>query len=303
MPVYWGSSAGVITVAGSGLNTELAICKLALTWLGGDPNSLNSVTTVTTNSSKEDIYCNQVYDSARKAVLEDFNWGFAKRHLQLAPADGYAASAYNAANLGGISQADPAVVTANGHGFSDGWLVKLNNVAGMTEMNGRIVRVANSTNNTFECYGLSSTKMNAYTSGGEAIRYEAYQDYRNGYAFRVPADFLRPIHVEGRPQWEVVGSGNSRRILSTEQYPIIEYIGDVTTVSEMSEGFKRAWAARIAAEIATPLVKTDAGVKAAWGFYQQVLERESKPSDARNADPKHLINERSSVLSEGGWVR
>lgn len=301
MPVYWASSAGIVTAAGSGLNTELAVCKLAMAWLGADPNALSSVTTTTSTSSKEDIYCNQVYDSARKAVLEDYNWQFAKRHLQLNPADGYAESNANASNIGGITSADPAVVTANSHGFTDGWLVKISNVAGMTEINNRVVRVANSTNNTFECYGLSSANMTTYTSGGEAIRYEAYSDYQRGYAFDVPADFLRAVQVEGRPQYEVVGSGNSRRILCTEQYPMIEYIADVTTVSEMSEGFKRAWAARIAAELAVPMAKDGTKLKDAWSYYQQVLERESKPSDARNVDPKHLIVEKSSVLSEGGW--
>lgn len=307
MPVYWASSAGAITSAGSGLSTELAVCKLAMTWLGADPSSLSNVTTITNNSSKEDTLCNVVYDSARKAVLEDYNWQFAKRHLMLNPADGYyespAANANNAyVPISAISKTDPAVITTNNnHGFKDGWLVKINNVSGMTQVNNRVVRVANNNGNTFEAYGLNSTNFNTYTSGGNAIRFEAYQDYTNGYTFIVPSDFLRPVHIEDRPQYEIVGSGNSQRILCTEQYPIIEYIADVTPVSEMTEGFKRAWAARIAAELANPLQKDNAAMKDMWQYYQQVLERESKPSDAHGVDPYHLIKETSSALEEGGW--
>jgi len=307
MPVYWASSAGIITSAGSGITTELAVCKLAMTWLGAEPAALSNVTTVTNNSSKEDTLCNVVYDSARKAVLEDYNWQFAKRHLMLNPQDGYYESPAGNANaayiaVSGITNADPAVVTTSAnHGFSDGFLVRLTDVAGMTQVNNRTVRCANSNATTFECYGLNSTSFNNYTSGGKAIRYEAYSDYQGGYVFDVPADFLRPVHIEGRPQYELVGSGNSQRILCTEQYPVVEYIADVTTVTEMSEGFKRAWAARIAAELANPLQKKNAAMKDMWAWYQQILHQESKPSDAKNVDPKHLIREKSSVLKDGGW--
>lgn len=308
MPVYWASSAGTITAAGSGMNTELKVCQLAMTWLGADPNALSNVTTITNNSTKEEQLCNVVYDSARKAVLEDYNWQFAKRHLMLNPQDGYYESpSYNAnaayVSISNISKADPAVFeTSNNHGFQNGWLVKITDVTGMTQVNNRIVRVNNNNGNTFEAYGLNSTNFNNYTSGGNAIRYEAYSDYQSGYVFDVPADFLRPVQIEGRPQYEVVGSGNTQRILCSDQYPVIEYIADVTTVSEMTEGFKRAWAARIAAELSTPLQKQNAVMKDMWAYYQQVLERESKPSDARNVDPKHLIQEKSSVLSDGGWA-
>jgi hypothetical protein len=307
MPVYWASSAGIITSAGSGITTELAVCKLAMTWLGADPSALSNVTTITNNSSKEDTLCNVVYDSARKAVLEDYNWQFAKRHLMLNPADGYYQSPSNNSSdaivpISGITNADPAVVTTtNNHGFSNGWLVKISGVTGMDQINGRTVRCANSNATTFECYGLNSTAFSSYVSSGNAVRFEAYSDYHNGYAFDVPADFLRPVHVEGRPQYELVGSGNSQRILCTEQFPVVEYIADVTVVAEMSEGFKRAWAARIAAELANPLQKKNAAMPDMWGWYQQVLERESKPSDSKNVDPKHLIRERSNVLRDGGW--
>lgn len=309
MPVYWAAAANNATTApiAGEMNSELDVCKLAMVWLGAEPSSLSSVVTTTNNSSKEDILCNAVYNSARRAVLEDYNWQFAKRHFMLNPADGYWESPAGNANnayvpITGISKADPAVIsTNNNHGFSDGWLVKISNVSGMTQINNRVVRVGNNNGNTFEAYGLNSTNFNNYTSGGNAIRFEAYQDYQSGYVFDVPADYLKAVHVEGRPQYELIGSGNSQRILCSEQYPIIEYIADVSTVGEMSEGFKRAWAARIAAELANPLQKENASQKDMWAWYQQILEKESKPSDATSVDPKHMIRETSQVLKDGGW--
>lgn len=301
MPVYWASSAGTITAAGSGLTTELAVSKLAMTWLGADPDALSSVTTVTSTSKKEEILCNVVYDSCRKALLEDHNWQFAKRFLQLNLADGYDESYFDEITITGITGADPAVVTAASHGFLDGWLVKIYDVVGMTEINNRVVRVANKDTDTFECYGLNSSKFTAYASGGKCIRYEALADYTQGYVYDVPEDFLRPVYVEGRPKYEVVGSGDNRRILCTALNPVIEYVADVSTVSEMPEHFKRAWAARIAAELANPLQKKNAAMKDMWAHYEQVLKKESEPSDSRNADARSLIKDDSPTFTAGGW--
>lgn len=309
MPVHWVSTANTQPAVdlGGDLDTVNDICKLSMVWLGAEPTSITNVETITSTSTKEEVLCNSIYNSARKAVLEDYNWQFAKRHFMLNPADGYWESPAGNANnayvpITGISKADPAVIsTNNNHGFSDGWLVKINNVVGMTQINNRVVRVGNNNGNTFEAYGLNSTNFNNYTSGGNAIRFEAYQDYQSGYVFDVPADYLKAVHVEGRPQYELIGSGNSQRILCTEQYPIIEYIADVSTVTEMTEGFKRAWAGRIAAELANPLQKENASMKDMWAWYQQILERESKPSDSTSVDPKHMIRETSQVLKDGGW--
>lgn len=73
----------------------------------------------------------------------------------------------------GITQANPGVVTANSHGFSDGDLVRMFDVVGMTEVNGVTYQVANKTANTFEIQTTTSvnvdtTGFTAYSSGGEA---------------------------------------------------------------------------------------------------------------------------------------
>jgi len=78
-----------------------------------------------------------------------------------------------AKTITGISQANPAVVTANAHGFSNGDEVYISSVEGMSEVNGRFFLVANQTTNTFELQdpfgaNVNSTAYGAYASGGEA---------------------------------------------------------------------------------------------------------------------------------------
>ena len=67
-----------------------------------------------------------------------------------------------------ITQANPAVVTSNGHGFSNGDRVFIKSVAGMTELNNQEFTVASTATNTFALSGVNSTGFTAYSSGGTA---------------------------------------------------------------------------------------------------------------------------------------
>lgn len=71
----------------------------------------------------------------------------------------------------GITQANPGVATATAHGFNNGDYVLLT-VNGMHQLNGKVVRVANVTANTFELEGVDTTSFDAFTSGtAEAITF------------------------------------------------------------------------------------------------------------------------------------
>lgn len=70
-----------------------------------------------------------------------------------------------------ITQADPGVVTANSHGRSNGDVVYLSGVSGMTEVNDKRYIVAGATTNTFELNdkdggNIDTSGFTAYTSGG-----------------------------------------------------------------------------------------------------------------------------------------
>lgn len=66
------------------------------------------------------------------------------------------------------TKANPVVITSNGHGLVNGDLVRIDDIAGMTELNTRTFTVAGSTTNTFELSGENGTAHTAYISGGEA---------------------------------------------------------------------------------------------------------------------------------------
>lgn len=67
-----------------------------------------------------------------------------------------------------ITRANPAVVTAAGHGLVDGDVVKITGVLGMTEVNDDIYIVNQLTSSTFELIDTNSTAWGAYTSGGHS---------------------------------------------------------------------------------------------------------------------------------------
>lgn len=68
--------------------------------------------------------------------------------------------------------ADPVVITATAHGFSNGDQVKIVDVLGMTELNDKFYLVANKAANTFELTDtdgndIDGTAFTAYVTGGE----------------------------------------------------------------------------------------------------------------------------------------
>lgn len=90
----------------------------------------------------------------------------------------------SAKTISGITLANPGVVTANGHGFSDGDEVFVSGVVGMVEVNAQYYIVANKTTNSFELTDVDGANINtsgfaAYVSGGEVSRiHEVASPYR-----------------------------------------------------------------------------------------------------------------------------
>lgn len=87
-------------------------------------------------------------------------------------------------NITGATQANPVVVTAAAHGYSNGAQVYIQNVGGMTQLNGRWFTVANVTANTFQLTdqvtgsNINGTSYGAYTSGGTVAKvYEIATPY------------------------------------------------------------------------------------------------------------------------------
>ena len=75
--------------------------------------------------------------------------------------------------ISGITAANPAVVTATSHGYSNGDEIKITSVVGMTEVNNKRFLVAGVTTNTFQLTdkdgdNINSSAYTAYSSAGTA---------------------------------------------------------------------------------------------------------------------------------------
>lgn len=85
-----------------------------------------------------------------------------------------------------ISKASAAVVTAT-HDFSAGDYVLIQSVAGMTQINDRVVRVLSvSTTVSFVCEALVSTNFTTYASGGTAKKITFGSSFDNITQFDLP---------------------------------------------------------------------------------------------------------------------
>lgn len=118
----------------------------------------------------------------------------------------------------GATQANPVVITSATHGYSDGDEVFINDVVGMTELNGKAYLVANSTTNTFELTdqdgnNIDGTAYTAYTSGGIAERiYEIQTPYQEAdlrtLQYTQNADTMYIAHRNYEPR-KLTRSGNT----------------------------------------------------------------------------------------------
>jgi len=101
--------------------------------------------------------------------------------------------------VSGISKASPCIVSAAGHGFTDGEQVRFTGVLGMTQVNNKVYTVHAESTNTFQlrdktdAVDINSTGFTGYTSGG--------------YVRQVENAFTGLDHLEGRTVSYVADGG------------------------------------------------------------------------------------------------
>jgi Flp pilus assembly protein TadG len=72
----------------------------------------------------------------------------------------------SAKTISGATKANPVVITASSHGFSNGDRVYISGVSGMTQLNGKVYTVANKATNTFQLSGVNGTNYSTFSSSG-----------------------------------------------------------------------------------------------------------------------------------------
>ena len=140
--------------------------------------------------------------------------------------------------ISGITQADPAVVTATGHGYSNGDEIFITSVEGMIEVNGKRFLVSNATTNTFEIQDLSGTDIDstgytAYTSGGVANRvYEISTNITESILYEIQytqsADIMYIVHETFSPQ-KLTRTGHTSWTITDEEFIHGPFLDDNTS--------------------------------------------------------------------------
>jgi hypothetical protein len=106
-----------------------------------------------------------------------------------------------------ISAALPAVVTSTAHALTNGTIVVITGVVGMTQLNNRAFVIANVAANTFELKGIDSTGYGAYVSGGSAVAQtmSAVGEVTSVSGFDGQADEIDTTHLQSTAKEYLIG--------------------------------------------------------------------------------------------------
>ncbi len=165
---------------------DIDICNLSLDLLKQNKTVVEDITT--TPTTEEEITCARWYHTTREALLRSHYWVFARKRRQ---------ALLHSMTITGATAANPVVITAVAHGFANGDEIRINDVLGMTELNGNSYLVANQTANTLELNDFDGTTIDgllftAWTSAGEITPFSfGWSD-----TYTLPTDYLK-LHYIG----------------------------------------------------------------------------------------------------------
>lgn len=221
------------------------------------------ITEVTTPYAEDDLF--ELKFAQNGLDLYIVHPTYAPRKLTLVTATSWTLSAHvpyaalgSTQDITAVTKANPAVVTYSGaDNFTNGDVIFIKDVTGMTELNGNIYTVANVNTgaNTFELSGVNSTSYTAYVSGGKIQRTQnapflsvgtypgavAFYEQRLVYGGSAnspktlyfsqaadPNNFINGTSVSDGITYTVSGDGNSIKWLrGTSRFLAIGVFGDV----------------------------------------------------------------------------
>jgi hypothetical protein len=277
--------------------SQVNICNLALKRIGA--TAISAIDEAEKNAE----HCNAFWDYILDEVLEDYSWNFAKKTVTLnfTSGFGYYGVAADTKDISASSAADPCEMTVTGHGWSVGHTIYIQDISGMTELNGHVYEIGTAADaNTITLLDINSTPMTAYVSGGTGIRMEADPKYSQGYTYDLPTDYLRALHLSDETyQFEILGTGNNRRLLTAASGAILTYTSLEDTTTNLLTRFRSAMGWRLGAELCVPLGKKGAKQEWAMGMYNYVLGKKTTV-DARSE--KQNLDDSDSWLTDGNFT-
>jgi len=244
--------------------TDVSIANMALSRVG----SANKLTVLDGTGSEENRQCYLHFEPTRDALLRSHPWNFATKRTRLIT------QAESAKTITAVTKANPAVVTATSHGYSDGDRVYIEDVGGMTQINDRHFTINVLTSNTFELLDENSTSYTTYTSGGTATKVPAF-DF--SYWFTLPTDCLRVLRVADDLYPYKVEAG--RLLYNSDEADLI-YVQKVTDPTLFDTQFVKVLIAALAVEISVKL-SDNANLKESLKADLRDLLRDARTFDAQ----------------------
>jgi len=231
--------------------------------------------------------CFDAWPEVRDEVIRAHPWNSIVKRTRLARLAA-------AKTITAVSQATVAVVTSAAHGYAAGDLVLIENVVGMTELNGRYFTVGTVAVNTFELAGEDSTGYVAYSSAGTAKKAltPLRPDFGYGYRYPIPADCERVLELADDPefQWELEG----REVMTDAGITVpIRYCARITDPDLWDSQLANVMAARLAVEIVEELTQSKGKRELAITEYDGMIS-EARRQDAQEQSPQEF--------AEDDWV-
>lgn len=155
------------------------------------------------------------FGNAREVALQHFEYNveqtyaleFGHLYVRFFTATGILAE--DPVTITDITEADPGVVTATSHGYSNGDRVQLAGIVGMTQLNGQEVIVANKTTHTFEIQDIY----------GNDIDTSVYDDYISGGTASQIFELVTPYTEDDLPDIRVTQSADILYIFHPDHEP------------------------------------------------------------------------------------
>lgn len=244
--------------------TEVSIANMALSRVG-QHNQIAALS----DSNEAARQCNLHYEPARDALLRAHPWNFAIKRTKLIT------SAETAKTITGATAANPVVLTVASHGYSDGDRVRVEDVAGMTELNDREFSIDVLTSNTFSLLDENGTAHTAYTSAGTATKIPAFGF---SYWFTLPTDCLRVLRVADDLYDYKIENG---RLLYDSDTAELHYVSKVTDPTVFDALFVECLSIALAIRISVKL-SDNANLKESLKADLQMMMADARTTDAQD---------------------
>ena len=219
-------------------------------------------------------YVAEVKDSSKKTRLIPFEFSttqtymleFGNLYIRFYKDDGQILESDK--TISGATKANPVVITATGHSYSNGDEISITSVAGMTELNNKRYKVANKTTNTFEITDIDGTNIDgtgftAYTSGGVANRvYEITTPYLEAELFDIKFAQSADVMYITHPNHEVEKlsrSDHTSWTLTDVDFDDGPYLDDNITATTISTSAHTVGAGRTLTASAITGINDDTG--------------------------------------------